>query len=100
MESANDYKLITQYKGNTFKYPIYTSRQTQQIYDSNKNVKTCDSIGRIIIEVLDERNKHSGFRYARFKRYLLLQANGDYDEEKEKDAPRYRYFDENHQPFQ
>ena len=100
METVNDLKLITQYKGNTFKYPIYTSKQTQQIYNFEKKIKTCDSNGRVIIEVIDERNKFSGFRYARFKRYLLLQANGDYDKEKENEAPYYRYFDEHHKPFQ
>ena len=100
MESTDDYKIITQYKGNVFKHPVYTSRKTQQIYDFEKNVKTCDSNGRVIIEVIDKRNKYSGFRYARFKRYLLLQANGDYDKKKERDAPCFRYFDEHHTPFQ
>ena len=99
MESIDDYKIMTQYKGHTLKYPIYTSRQTQQIYDSNKNVKTCDSKGYVIVEVLDERNKFSGFNYAKFKRSMLLKANDDYNKEKEEVAPRYRYFDENHKLF-
>ena len=100
MESTDDYKIITQYKGHTLKYPIYTSRKTQQIYDSIKNVKTCDSKGYVIVEVIDERNKYSGFRYGKFRRCALLKFNGDYDCEKEKNAPRYRYFDEHHKPFQ
>ena len=55
MESINDLKEMTSYKGYTLRHPIYTSRSTQQIYD--------------------------------------------YDKELEKDVPRYRYFDEHHQPF-
>ena len=99
METISDLKEMTSYKGYTLRYPIYTSRSTQQIYDYNKNVKTCDANGRVIVDVLDERNKFSGFRYARFKRSMLLKANNDYDEELENEAPCYRYFDEHHQPY-
>ena len=95
-----DLKEMTSYKGYILRYPIYTSRSTQQIYDYNKNIKSCDANGRVIVDVLDERNTFSGFRYARFKRSMLLKANNDYDKEKEKEAPCYRYFDEHHQPFQ
>ncbi|KAK8893649.1 hypothetical protein M9Y10_022075 [Tritrichomonas musculus] len=39
--------------------PIYTSRETQQIYVSYKDIKTCDSCGCAIVEVLDNRNKYT-----------------------------------------
>ncbi len=99
MDAPSDLKMMTEYKGYTLRNPYYTSRQTQQIYDAQKNVRTCDSKGYVILEVLDERNKFSGFRYAKFRRAALLKYSGDYDLLKEKDAPRYRLFDENHQIF-
>ena len=99
MDAPSDLKMMTEYKGYTLRNPYYTSRQTQQIYDAQKNIRTCDSKGYVILEVLDERNKFSGFRYAKFRRAALLKYSGDYDLLKEKDAPRYRLFDEHHQIF-
>ena len=97
MDTPSDLKIMTQYKKFTLRNPYYTSRETQQIYDSQKNVRTCDSHGYVIIEVLDERNTFSGFRYAKFRRAAVLKYNDDYDRERERDAPRYRCFDEHHQ---
>ena len=97
--TPSDLKIMTHYKNHTLKFPIYTSFETQQIYDCNKQVKTCDSRGRVIVEVIDERNKYSGFRYAQLNRSALLKANNDFDKERESEAPRYRFFDSNHQPM-
>lgn len=99
MESANDLKIMNSYRKFNFKHPIYTSQSTQQIYDFNKQIKACDANGRVIVEVLDERKQYNGFRYARLSRCMLLKANNDYNKELEKEAPRYRWFDEKHQPF-
>ena len=93
MDIPSDLKIMTQYKKFTLRKPYYTSCETQQIYDSQKNVRTCDSHGYVIIEVLDERNTFSGFRYAKFRRAAILKYNNDYNYEKERDAPRYRCFD-------
>ena len=100
MTIPSDLKIMTQYKQFTLRNPIYTSRETQQVYDSFKDIRTCDSNGYVIIEVLDERNKFSGFRYAKFRRAAVLKYNNDYDREREKDAPRYRKFDEHHKIFE
>ena len=99
MESTSDLKEMNSYRNLTFKFPIYTSQSTQQIYDCNKRIKSCDANGRVIVEVLDERKQYNGFRYAQLSRAGLLKANNDYNKELEQEAPRYRYFDENHQPF-
>lgn len=53
------------YKSFTLKYLIYTAHSTQQIYDYNKNIKSCYANWRAIFEVIDERNKFSEFGYAR-----------------------------------
>ena len=97
MDCPNDLKMMRAYNHLTFLYPIYTSQSTQQIYDSTKRIKTCDSNGRISIAALDERSKYNGFRYAQLSRAALLKANDDYIRELEKEAPRYRMFDEHHQ---
>lgn len=94
MNTPPDLKIITQYKQYKLRTPIYTSRETQQIYDSSKYIRTCDTYGRVIVEVLDNRNEYTGCRYARFSRAALLKYNNDY--KKEKEAPKYRMFDENH----
>ena len=73
MDAPSDLKIITEYKGHTLRNPYYTSRQKQQIYDAQKNIRTCDSHGYAILEVLDERNKFSGYRYAIFRRAALLK---------------------------
>ena len=99
MDCPNDLKIMNTYRKLKFLYPIYTSQSTQQIFDSTKRIKTCDSIGRVIVAVIDERKKYNGFRYAQLNRCLLLKANNDYNEELEQKAPRYRLFDEHHQPF-
>ena len=96
MTTPSDLKIMTQYKQYTLRKPIYTSRETQQIYDSSKDIRTCDTYGRVIVEVADNRNKFTGYRYARFSRAALLKYNNDYDYEKEKEAPKYRMFDEHH----
>ena len=99
MNHPNDLHIITQYKNHTLLYPIYTSPSTQQIYNSSKLIKSCDSKGYISVAVKDEKNTYSGFKYAKFRRCALLKYNNDYNKELEQEAPYYRYFDENHQPF-
>ena len=54
MDTPSDLKIMTQYKKFTLRNPYYTSRETQQVYDAFKNVRTCDSHGYVIIEVLDD----------------------------------------------
>lgn len=49
---------------------------------------------------MNERNKFSGFRYAKFRRCAISKANDDYYKENEKETPCYRYLDEHHQTFQ
>ena len=66
MNHPNDLHIITQYKNHTLLYPIYTSPSTQQIYNSSKLIKSCDSKGYISVAVKDEKNTYSGFKYAKF----------------------------------
>ena len=40
-----------------------------------------------------------GYKFSQFSRAALLKANGDYDKEREKNAPCWRWFDENHKPY-
>ena len=96
MDTPSDLKIMIQYKKFALRNQIYTSHETQQVYDAFQNVRTWDSHGYVIIEVLDERNTFSGFRYAKFWRAAVLKYNNVYDYEKEKDAPRYQLFDEHH----
>lgn len=49
MNTPSDLKLMTQYKQYTLRTPIYTSHETQQIYDSSKDIRTCDSCGLVIV---------------------------------------------------
>ena len=97
MESISDLKEMNSYRNLAFKFPIYISQSTQQIYDCNKQIKSCDSKGRVIVEELDEREQYNGFRYAQLSRARILKANNDYIKELEREAPCYRYFNENHQ---
>lgn len=45
---------------------ISTSSKTQQIYNPFKDIRTCDLYGPVMIEVLDNRNKYTDYRYSRF----------------------------------
>ena len=61
---------------------------------------TCYSHGYVIIEVLDERNKFNGFRYAKLRFAAVQKYYNDYDRERKKDAPKDRKFDEHHKIFE
>ena len=71
---------MTQYRNYKLKFPIYTSQETQQIYDCCKNIKTYDVHGRINAHVIDDKNI-CGFCYKQFRKSALLKANGDYIDE-------------------
>ena len=77
MTIPNDLKIMTQYRNYKLKFPIYTSQETQQIYDCCKNIKTYDVHGRINVHVIDDKNI-CGICYKQFRKSALLKTNGDF----------------------
>ena len=99
-----DLKVMTHYKQYELFRPISTSKEMQQVYECVGEYtgeccpKSVDSHGRCIIRVKDANDKME-YKFRQFSRAALLKANGDYDKEREKNAPCWRWFDENHKPY-